>query len=360
MKIFSQLHGYFQKTWLLITLFWGFVFLLNTGPHWEIYASNIELFENVGVTTALQMFLALITIQILIPFVLNRGHKLWFFIGLIFLVFITSEINVVIRYFYLEPQYPVFYQNFLRLYGEMPFADRMLSLWTLKYIFFSKLPLFLSPCMVLVAYNFHKKQQDLLLLNEQKRKAELAALKNQLNPHFIFNTLNNLYALALKKSDQTPLVIEKLSDILDYVLYRCNDKFVSLNNEIALIHNYMDLEKLRFGKRIVFTTDVQVDHDVRIAPLILLTLLENACKHGSSQELKQAHVKIAINASITHIDLMIENSKPIGQISIKQQPEKIGLQNLRKQLQLLYKKSHKLSVQETDEHYKVTLTLNIR
>lgn len=340
--------------------FWGFVFLLNTGPHWEIYATTIELFENVGVTTVLQMFVAFLTIYLLIPFLLNRGHKMVFFIGLFLLVFIASEINVVIRYYYLEPQYPVFYQNFLRLYGEMPFADRMLSLWTMKYIFFTKLPLFLSPCMVLVAYDFHKKQQDLLLLNEQKRKAELAALKNQLNPHFIFNTLNNLYALALKKSDQTPLVIEKLSDILDYVLYRCNDKFVSLNNEVTLINNYMDLEKLRFGKRIVFDCDVNIEHDVRIAPLILLTLLENACKHGSSQELKQAVVKVVIKATLERIELMIENTKPIEQMKIVQKPEKIGLQNLRKQLHLLYKDSHKLSVDESNERYKVTLVVNIR
>jgi sensor histidine kinase YesM len=235
----------YTKLWMLL-LFWALVFLLNTGPHWEIYSSTIELVETVGMITALQIMVVLITLKLLIPQILNKNHKTLFFIALFLLVFLASELNIFIRFNYHEKVYAASYAAFLELFGQMKLSERMFSLWSFKYIFFTKLPLYFFPTAILIAHKFYKNQAAFLRLNEQKRQAELDALKNQLNPHFIFNTLNNLYALSLKKSDLAPMVIEKLSNILDYILYRCNDKFVSLTNEIQLIESYIDLEKIRY------------------------------------------------------------------------------------------------------------------
>lgn len=102
----------------------------------------------------------------------------------------------------------------------------------------------------------------------EKKEAELAALKSQLNPHFLFNTLNNIYSLAVQNSSQTSYCIEKLAHILDYLLYRCNDKFVSLEKEIELLKNYLELQKIRFGERLVVRADYTTDHSCKIAPLL--------------------------------------------------------------------------------------------
>lgn len=221
-----------------VLMFWVAVFIINAGPHWEVYVSNRELIETAGMVTLLQLFVALAGVKILAPRLLDNG-KTWHFCFWIFLVIVVaSNINIVIRYFYLEPAYPLSYKGFLSMFGEMSFLERIDPRWTMRYIIFSKVPNLVFPTVLLLAYGFYQKQQSLLLIREQKRTAELDALKSQLNPHFIFNTLNNIYALALKKSDQTANAIEKLSGILDYVVYRCADKYVSLDSEAELIENY--------------------------------------------------------------------------------------------------------------------------
>jgi len=127
-------------------------------------------------------------------------------------------------------------------------------------------------------------QQKVIELSEEKATAELNFLKAQIHPHFLFNTLNNLYTLTLEKSDDAPEVVEKLSGILDYLLYRCNEPRVSLQLEIALIEHYLTLESLRYGDRLnlSFTHHVDRPEAIMIAPLILISPVENAFKHGAN------------------------------------------------------------------------------
>ena len=226
-----------------------------------------------------------------------------------------------------------------------------------RYIIFNKLPLFLFPTALLLANDFYQKQQALLRLEEQKRKAELDALKNQLNPHFIFNTLNNIYALALKKSDDTPTAIEKLSGILDYVVYRCNDKFVPLSAEVELIENYIALEKIRYRKRLQVEIEAEITNEVKIAPLILLTLLENACKHSTREELNEAKISISLKTTADKILAVISNTKPKRVSSTKFEQDKVGLSNLKKQLALLYPNQHSFEVVESDSDYTAKLSV---
>lgn len=216
---------------------------------------------------------------------------------------------------------------------------------------------YLSPTALILFARYYKNQQKFLKLNEQKKTAELSALKNQLNPHFLFNTLNNLYALSLEKSDKTPEVISVLSDILDYMLYRCNEKYVSLGKEIELIENYITLEKLRYGKRAKVSFHKSINEAVKIAPLILLTFIENAFKHGVSQEINKGEIDINLNSEANDIIFTIKNTIPNSSPTLVDSSNSIGLLNVKKQLELLYPNSHELKIEHNEHHFAVKLKL---
>ena len=216
----------------------------------------------------------------------------------------------------------------------------------------------LYPTLLLLVFKLYVEKQRLLRLNEQKKTAELVALKNQLNPHFLFNTLNNLYALALKKSDDTPKVIQKLSEILDYILYRCNDEFVLLKKEIELIENYLSLEKIRYADRVKISFSKKVTGEEKVAPLLLLTFVENAFKHGVANEINQAHIDINISKRGGELFFKVANSKP-QVIENKEQKESIGLSNIKKQLELLYPKAYDLIIENTTNSFSANLKLHL-
>lgn len=342
-----------------LALFWAGVFILNAGPHWEVYSSTREMIETAGMKTGLQIFVAVITLRLLVPTLMEKGRWLAFVLALLAVVVVAAEINILIRYLYLEPLYPDSYKQFLAMFSEKNLLERMDLRWAMRYILFTKLPQFTFPAVLIAAYQFYQKQQTLLKLKEQKISAELDALKNQLNPHFIFNTLNNIYSLSLKKSDQTPIAIEKLSAILDYVVYGCNEKYVDLEDEITLIENYIALEKIRYGNRLDVTLSKDIHKPIQIAPLVLLTLTENACKHSTKEELKQATVKITITETEQTLRVCVSNSKPARSHIVSNSAKKVGLENLRKQLQLLYPDQHQLDVKDTATDYTSLLILNI-
>ena len=348
-----------ERRWryhIALAIFWCAVFVLNAGPHWEIYSSARELIETAGLITGLQMLMAWIVLRYLVPRFLDRKQVFWFVLWVLLVTIALSEINIVIRVLYLEIRYPDSYTRFLDMFGAMSLLERMDLRWAMRYILFTKLPEFVFPAVLIAAYNFYAKQQTLLQLKEQKVAAELNALKSQLNPHFIFNTLNNIYALALKKSDQTPAAIEQLSGILDYVVYRCNQRYVALEDELALVKNYMALVQLRFGQRLQFTMQAEVSRHAKIAPLILLTLLENACKHGAEKALKGAEIKLQLSEQNGVLHVELANSKP----PVSEAPGgegNIGLQNLRQQLALLYPGTHQLRIDDGLDWFTIHLSL---
>ncbi|WOJ97394.1 sensor histidine kinase [Congregibacter brevis] len=349
---------------LLQGAFWTVVFTLNVGPQWQKYGSPRELFEVVGTTTALQALVALIALRYLVPHLLDRGRVKQFGILLLVLLFVVAESNILFSYFYLEPAYPDSYGKYYQILSDLSLIERLGFSSMIRWIVFSKLPLFFFPAAVLIAVDYYQRQQSVLALREQKRSAELDALKNQLNPHFIFNTLNNIYALAIKGSDQTAEAIAKLSGILDYVLYRCNSEYVSLNDEVNMIDDYIALERLRFGDRLAISFVNEVREPVEIAPLLFLTLIENAFKHGASQALDTATVDLSLSASEKQIAFEVSNSTSPSSSSDKpsnaaagDRPPGIGLKNLRRQLDLLYPNAHRLSINESDKQFTARLVV---
>lgn len=347
-----------QRLPLLIG-FWGIVFMVNLGPEWQRYSSIREGLEVVGLETVLQWLVATIALKVLVTRFLDQGRLTAFVISMIAAVFLASEIYILISYLYLETSYPNTYGAYYLLHlSDLSLWQRLGLSGTLKYIVLLKWPALVFPSALLISANFYQKQKQLLELREQKQAAELRALKGQLNPHFIFNTLNNIYALALCRSEQTAVAVEWLSGILDYVLHHTHEKTVLVTKEVQLINDYIALEKLRFGNRVSVSFQHDVNELINVAPLLFLTLVENAFKHGASQELDQAKIDIRLSSTTGQIDFKINNTKPKSEVPKESCPS-IGLKNLKKQLELLYPNSHQLTLQETDSAYSVELKIQL-
>ncbi|AZJ36961.1 histidine kinase [Tenacibaculum singaporense] len=200
--------------------------------------------------------------------------------------------------------------------------------------------------------DYKRVKEKELVFEKEKTEAELKTLKAQLNPHFLFNTLNNIYSLSLSNSPKTPASIGKLSEMLDYVLYRCNTKLVLLSNEIKLIENYIELEKLRYDSRLKVSLINKVEKDIKIPPLILLSLVENAFKHGAGEDSGSPEIKIEFLSSENSFKFKISNTVSKDYVLKK---ESIGLSNVRKQLDLIYQDQYSLTIENEENKFKVVL-----
>jgi two-component system sensor histidine kinase AlgZ len=195
-------------------------------------------------------------------------------------------------------------------------------------------------------------------LENEKLSSELRFLKAQINPHFLFNTLNNLYYLATVNSPNTTSVIEKLSQMMRYMLYESNHPLVPLEKELDYMENYISLEKLRLDNQVPIIFElIGNPENVKIVPLIFITFLENAFKHGVSNNYKGSFVNVCVEINPEKIDYTVKNSKlPKENILTK---SGIGLQNVNRRLELSYPEKYILNKYETDEVYEVHLTIEI-
>lgn len=194
-------------------------------------------------------------------------------------------------------------------------------------------------------------------------ETELQGLKNQINPHFLFNTLNNLYALTLKKSDRAPEVVLKLSDMMRYMLYECNEPMISIEQEIRYIRNYIELEKLRYSSH----TDISLEVDERllqykVAPLLLIPFVENSFKHGMQSSIDHSYIHIHAILQNEHLVFTVVNSKPQvspGQAITKPQGG-VGLSNAKRRLELIYPLRYNLEIQAAPDAFKIVLTIDLK
>lgn len=213
----------------------------------------------------------------------------------------------------------------------------------------------LIPIPVFAALWGYEQWRWLRMLQVDKAKAELAMLKNQINPHFFFNTLNNLYGLTVEKSDEAPAMILKLSDMMRYAIYEGRADFVALADEVAYLEDYIELHKIRYQKNVDISLRKDLVHAHKIAPLLLVVPLENAFKHGVESLATDAFVELEINTKPSSILFRISNNyEPKGQDG-----EGIGLTNLRKRLALIYPDQHKLEIKQTSDTYSLSLEIEI-
>ena len=243
-----------------------------------------------------------------------------------------------------------------------PIIDIITSLVPLFYQYL--LWLFHIPLlMLLIKYTreHFREERRIQTLQKEKAKVELNFLKAQIHPHFLFNTLNNLYTLALDKSDQAPKVVRKLSGMLNYMLHNCNQPLVLVNEEINLIQDYIDLEMLRYGERLDLIFNHSVDEpSSKIAPLVLLSLVENAFKHGASGDPGQPKIHISLVVEKQQMHFRVYNTKSkIKQLDQTDYKKGIGASNIKRQLELIYPNQYLMRIDDQPDIYEVFLTINL-
>lgn len=195
-------------------------------------------------------------------------------------------------------------------------------------------------------------EQRELELKSQKQAIEIQLLKSQFNPHFLFNTLNNLYGLSKRNNAHASEYILRLSGIMRYIVEESKSPVVLLSSEIKLLEDYIDLEKLRYDERLTVTFEKDVQYNQHISPLLLITFVENAFKHGASEQAGQSFIHIKLKSNHQHIKFSIENST-----SNSGMQENNGISNAKKQLSLIYNNRHQLDIDNKDNIFSVNLTL---
>ena len=203
-------------------------------------------------------------------------------------------------------------------------------------------------------------EKELLEKEKQKTEVELKALKAQINPHFFFNTLNNIYSMALDKDERLPNTILQLSDLMRYFLYEAKDNFIPLQKELAVVNNYIALQKIR--------SDAQLDVEIKssgqingqqIAPLLLITFLENAFKHGAKGNAERSSIRIKTEIEKNKLLFSVENNKGIIDEVKAGDHGGLGLENIKRQLELLYPKKHLLTIKDMKDNFAVHLQLDL-
>jgi two-component system sensor histidine kinase AlgZ len=212
-------------------------------------------------------------------------------------------------------------------------------------------------CMIVLFKHWMKKQQEWMQAEKEKVTVELQLLKAQVHPHFLFNTLNNIYSFSLQHSVKTPGLILKLSSLLGYMLYDCKADLVLLEKEIEVMKDYVDLETERYGNRIDISWSVEGDiKNKYIVPLLLLPFVENAFKHGTSEQLEKPWLSFDLVVKQNTIKYKVANSKNEF-VTISKQG--IGMENVKKRLSLLYPNKHELKINDEGNFFVVALLLEL-
>lgn len=286
-----------------------------------------------------------INLYLLIPsFLKVKKYLLYSFALLLFVVLITPVKTMM---------------YYLIFTGNHVFTERLIE--NQPYIFISNLFFGFGSTIFQILSDWRESEDEKKELELQNTQTELNFLKSQINPHFLFNTLNNIYALTLIKSDSAPATVIKLSEIMRYMLYECNEEKVSLDKEIQFIKNYYELEKLRLKSNSEIVLNIEGDAaGYKIAPLILNPFIENAFKHGISSNVNSSYVHISMEIENQQLKFEIENN--IAKVKRDQLGKKsggIGLKNVKRRLEIIYPKEHELSINENENVFQVKLKLKL-
>ena len=343
-------HVVLGKRWIQHLVFWLLIIIIPS-LNWRAY--NVSFFTEVVYNTLHLIPVVLIVylnFYYLIPRYLQKGKFLKF--GLLFLLsLLIGTLLVRIVLFYGMPFLFPFTQDF-------PFATKPITDF---YYFFYSLAAVLSivtfSCMIKLGKMWFDKEKTAQVLEKEKLRVELQFLKNQINPHFFFNTLNNLYGLTLKKSEAAPEVVLGLSSMMDYFLHESNVSFISLEKEINILENFIALEKIRHEEGHNINFYVRGNPSAyQVAPLIFLPFVENAFKHGQTEDWENSWVNVELELQDDWIIFKVENSKPQNQISPAPKSG-IGLQNVQKRLELIYENEYDLQFFNEEDSFLVVLKI---
>ena len=282
---------------------------------------------------------------ILIPNFFQKKHYFNYCLLLSINVFFTSFLNILTFNWLADLLFPNYY--FVAQFEELE-----LVIIVFIYMLITSLLKISKSWFMLQELN-HKLNK----IEKENIASQLNALKAQINPHFLFNSLNVLHSLALKQSKESPDAIIKLADILRYVIYDSSRNMVSVHDEVNLIENYLSLQKYRIDSsaKVCFNTDLIMDN--KIAPMLFLPLVENSFKHGIKGDLTETFVKIHLESNHSETQFNIENNKGEHDEFDAGFKGGIGIDNIKKRLALIYPNHHTLHIYETENLFKVSLTI---
>ena len=327
--------------WVIWVVFWGLMW--GTFDHNYTKTFSIQLLE-----LPFKMILVYISLYYLLPqFFLKRSYGKF----VLYYLLLLFGLGLTLRVVWYELLEPIYFPDRVA-YGAFKFTEILNVIVTLNTA--AVVPFGFKLSQLWIAY-----QQRALTLNNEKLQTELRYLKNQINPHFLFNTLNSLFALSKKQQKDTPEAIMRLSGMMRYMLYDSNERFVPLENELAYLEDYISLEKLRHQQEVDISFAVFGSPSGKIAPLILLPFIENAFKHCKGyQDLPWVSVHISIKDE--QLEMNVENSfQPFDRNS--QEPSGVGLANVKKRLHLLYSPTaYTLKVSAQPDHYRVFVTIPLQ
>ena len=360
--IFSEKSSDRIKRHLVFWLIWGayFAFLHAANP---VLKPESSYFQNLPFTLTEsflllipQMVIAYLTLYLILPFYTKRSK----IIAVIFLVmaWVSSSLLTMVMLKQINPAIlnwilPEKYLRHTQRPPEMSFYMGIILAG--KGVFTSTaLALFLK-----FTKQWYLKEQRNIQLQKQNTEAQLQLLTAQVHPHFLFNTLNNIYSQAQNESPKSSKMIMGLSDLLRYILYEGRKPLVPLDKELQMILEYINLEKIRYGNKLdLHYLIADKTKDVYIAPLLLLPFVENCFKHGTSNVLQNPWINLTIEIKDTTLVMKLMNGKS-GDNDMGQKKHGIGISNVRQRLELLYKDKHELQVRDEEDVFIVDLKIEL-
>lgn len=335
--------------WCVILILQSQVFLYAGHSFKIVFGCSLALLPSIILAAYLLVYYQL-------PRLAYKKKYLLFFISLLASMYVFTFLGRVITVYVAEP--------ILGMEAEVPPLDYLstVAIRIDRLLRNYLLSVYLAPFIMATIKLIKQRSQvrnELDILEKEKVTSELNFLKTQIHPHFLLNTLNNVYALTLKKSDAAPASILMLSEMLQYVLYKCSERYVPIINEVKLIENYISLEKLRYAENLNISFINKISNkEAKIAPLILLSIVENAFKHGASGAIEMPYIIIELNESDGNLNFSVFNSKENenNEMDIR---KGIGSPNIKKQLDLLYPNAFAYEIEEDTISYKVTLKITL-
>lgn len=345
--------------WLLHLLFW--CVMVGASILQSYYAGRFANFGTPVGHVTLQLFvmkfLTLLLVCYSFQFLimpLYRYRKQYIFWSALVVLLIFAFLLQIILIKMISIELPL--EATERQLSLMNLIGNNLTRFLLVFFFFTSFYYFVD------IYDQQKELRRLSSFKTQKISLESNFLKSQVNPHFLFNTLNNIYALSLKKSDQTQVVIERLESLLHYMLYECKEDLVPLENEFRFTNSYIALEQLRH-KQEECTVTVNITGDTRhktIAPLLLINFLENAFKHGTKSSFGKSWINMEVKVDDRCLHFRLQNSKPFRPNAqpITEYKGGIGIKNVKRRLEILYPAKHRLNINNLKDRFEIDLLIN--
>lgn len=276
----------------------------------------------------------------------NKKNAFWISQLIVAVVFVFLK-----RYINYNYIYPLFVPNVKAI--PLFFFPKVLFEFVSLYLIVSLYGMFIF------IRSWYRQQQTLQKLKQEKIAAELELLKSQVQPHFLFNMLNNIYSSAFKKCPETAQQILKLSNLIEYSLYDSKKDEVLLEEELEYIRNYVDLQKIRVGNKLDVSINIFDNiNGILIPPLLLLPLIENCFKHGVNKSINPSWIRIDISTTDNEIIFKIENSIEKESPNLVSQNSGLGLTNVRRRLELMYPNGHDIKIFQEENSFLLVLKLS--